>query len=254
MWSCVDCAIKTSTIPAVTIELLPDPIAAAINTHCPQEIGNRRKHANSENLTIDDNGIRSLIKDNCFRSAIALTSRLLSNYGQGINQKGQGVKNTMHSLSLWQTRISLLIKINELEIARTEAEPFGQLSNHDMFYEYTDDQPFKSKKGSLASFSFRLLLAYELPIKLGRAREALQNLKSIITITRRIHTFFSDLQAKSEAAFWKDREIRVLLMMISCSSQLKNFDLAYQTFEHLLKFSDLKDDLKSEAYSYWGRM
>ncbi|KAG5675321.1 hypothetical protein PVAND_005232 [Polypedilum vanderplanki] len=249
-----DNSLKINTIPAVTVELLNDPIAAAINTHCPSEIVNRRKHQNYESLTIDDFGIRSLINDKCYRSAIALTSRLLSNYGQGLNQKGQGgIKHTIHSLQLWQTRISLLIKIGELEIARKEAEPFGQLSNHDMFYDFIEEQQFKSKKGSLPSFSFRLLLAYELPYKLNRIKEALHNLVPILSTSKKIYTFFKNLNCKTEMNFWKDRVIKVLCCIINCAAHLKNFDLALQTYEKILELPDLSDDLKFELYSFWGR-
>lgn len=242
-----------STFPSVTIELLSDPIASAINSHCPAEISNRKKHENSENLTIDDNGIRELIKDNNYRAAISLTSRLLSNYGQGINQKGQEIKHSKHSLQLWYTRLYLLLKINELEIARKEGEVFGQLNNHDMFYE-TQEQVFKSRKGSLPDFAFRLLLAYELPFKLNRPKEALQNLVNMLTTTRKIHKFFKDLDRKSEADFWKEREIRVLCSIINCATHLKNFDLAYQIIQSLLDMQELKEELKFELYSAWGRM
>lgn len=246
---------QSTTLPFVTVELISDPIAAAINIHCPSEIVNR-KHANSENLTIDDNGIRSLINDKCYRSAIALTSRLLANYGQGTNQKGQGgVKHTIHSLQLWSTRLLLLIKIGELEIARKESIPFRQLNNPDMFYEFTDEQIFKSKKGSMASFSFRLLLAYELPLKLNRPKEGLQNLTQMLSVTRKICKFFrfNDNEKEKEYEFWREREIKVLCSMINCATQLKNFDLAHQIFEDLLVIPSVKDDLKFEIYSAWGR-
>lgn len=246
--------IHPTTIPSVSVELLSDPIAQTINTHCPSEISNRKKHENSENLTIDDNGIRELIKDKCYRSAISLTSRLLSNYGQGLNQKGQEIKHSKHSLQLWYTRLYLLIKINELEIARKESEPFGQLNNSDMFYEFPEDQAFKSKKGSLANFAFRMLLAYELPYKLNRPKEALSNLVIILANTRKIHKFFRDLGKKAESEFWKEREIRVLCSIINCATHLKNFDLTNQIFENLLRLPDLKDDFKFEIYSAWGRM
>ncbi|KAL7041590.1 hypothetical protein ACKWTF_000831 [Chironomus riparius] len=252
MWVLPENNQKTTT-PAVSIELFSDPIASAIQTNCPAEIEKRKKHENSENLTIDDNGIRALIKDNCYRSALSLTSRLLSNYGQGL-KSGQEIKHSKHSLQLWYTRIYLLIKINELEIARKESEAFGQLNNADMFYEFTEEQAYKSKKGSLPNFAFRLLLSYELPFKLNRSREALQNLVTILANTRKIHKFFRDLNKLTEAEFWKEREIRVLCSIINCATHLKNFDLINQIFDNLLLLPDLKEDFKFELYSAWGRI
>lgn len=242
------------TVPSATVELLNDPIASAINIHCPSEIINRKKHANSENLTIDDNGIRSLIEDQCYRSAIALTSRLLANYGQGLNQKGQGIKHSLHSLQLWYTRISLLIKIGEYETARKEAEPFGQLNNSDMFYDFVEPQSFNSKKGSLPSFSFRLLLASDLLIKVGQHKEALQNLISMLSVTRKIKNFFKSLEKAEEMEFWKEREIKVLCSIVSCALHLKNYDLVQQTFETLLKLPTLKQEFLFEVHSAWGKI
>jgi hypothetical protein len=255
MWKLPDKDINSQlTTPLVTIELCSDPISALINTHCPSEIINRKKHANSENLTIDDNGIRNLIGDKCYRSAIGLTSRLLANYGQGSNQKGQGVKHSIHSLQLWYTRISLLIKIGEYETARKEAEPFGQLENFDMFYDYNETQPLKSKKGSLASFSFRLLLACDLPIKIGKHKEALSNLTAMLAVTRKIRNFFDGLKKTEEAEFWKERELKVLCCVITCALHLKNYDLVHQSFECLLKLPNLKNEFIFEIHSAWGKM
>lgn len=242
------------TIPLVSVELLNDPIASAINIHCPSEIVNRKKHNNSENLTIDDNGIRNLINDQCYRSAIALTSRLLANYGQGLNQKGQGIKHSIHSLQLWYTRISLLIKIGEFETAKKEAEPFGQLNNQDMFYDFVEQQAYKSKKGSLPSFSFRLLLASDLPIKIGQPKEALQNLTSMLAVTRKIKNFFKTLEKAEESDFWKERELKVLCCIVTCALHLKNYDLVHQTFNTLLNSPSLKGEFIYEIYSAWGKM
>lgn len=253
MWQIPDKNEKT-TVPSVSVELLNDPIASAINTHCPTEISNRKKHANSENLTIDDNGIRNLIEDKCYRSAIALTSRLLANYGQGLNQKGQGIKHSIHSLQLWYTRISLLIKIGEYEIARKEAEPFDQLNNQDMFYDFTEAQPFKSKKGSLPSFSFRLLLASDLLIKIGKPKDALNNLINLLSVTSKIRNFFNDLKKNDEMEFWKEREIKVLCSIVTCALHLKNYDLVFETFQAILKLPNLSNDLLFEIHSSWGKM
>ena len=253
MWSLPDDS-QLSTHPSVSIELINDPISSAINTHCPSEIANRKKHANSENLTIDDNGIRSLINDKCYRSAIGLTSRLLANYGQGSNQKGQEIKHSSHSLQLWYTRISLLIKIGEYEIAKKEAEPFGQLNNRDMFYEYSEPQPYKSKIGSLPCFSFRLLLACDLQIKIGKFKEALRNLTVMLGVTKKIRNFFEIHGKSEESEFWKERQLKILCSMVTCGLHLKNYDLVHQTIKSILELPQLKSDVIFEVYSAWGRM
>lgn len=219
----------------------------------PSEL-NKRKQAHFESLTVDDRGVKTLVEEKCYRGAIALTSRLLTNYGQGFEQKGNTpVKHSPHSLQLWHARLALLIKINELEIARHEAEVFGQLSNADLFYEHQQSQVFRSKHGSMASFSFRLLLAAELPLKLNRPQEALDNLLNMLELTRKIHLFFLDLDKKHEADFWKVRKVRVMCSMINCAMQLKNFDLAHQLFEEIMSLPGLSESVKFSLTSAWGR-
>lgn len=224
-----------------------------MTTHFPTELS-KRKQAQQESLTLDDRGVKTLIDEKCYRGAIALTSRLLTNYGQGFEQKGNTpVKHSAHSLQLWHTRLALLIKINELEIARHEAEVFGQLSNADLFYEHQQPQVFRSRHGSMASFSFRLLLAAELPLKLNKPQEALNNLLDMLEITRKIHKFFSDLGKKPEADFWKERKARVMCSMINCAMHLKNFDLAHQLFEEVTSLPGISESMKFALTSAWGR-
>lgn len=254
MWQLPEKDSNQTTTPSVSVELINDPIAALINTHCPSEIIHRKKYENSDSLTIDDNGIRNLISEKCYRSAIGLTSRLLANYHQGSNQKGQNAKHSIHSLQLWYTRISLLIKIGEYETARKEAEPFGQLNNLDMFYDFPKPQPFKSKRGSMPSFSFRLLLACDLPIKIGKHKEALINLTSMLAVTRKIRNFFINLEKSEEAEFWKERELKVLCCITTCALHLKNYDLVHQTFNSLLKLPNLTNEFIFEIHSAWGKM
>lgn len=205
-----------------------------------------------EALTVDDRGIKSLIDEKCYRAAIALTSRLLTNHGQGI-QGNTSAKHSVHSLQLWHTRIALLIKINELEVARNEAEVFGQLSNSEFFYEHQQPQVFKSRHGSMASFTFRLLLASELPLKLNKQHEALNNLLTMLDATTKIHKFFVDLGKVNEVDFWQHRKILVLSSMINCSMVMRNFDLAHQLYQKILAMPNLNEDLQYTITSAWGR-
>lgn len=230
-----------------------DPITQAVSVHFPSELS-KRKQPQMESLTVDDRGIKTLIDEKCYRGAIALTSRLLTNYGQGFEQnRNTSLKHSAHSLQLWHTRIALLIKINELEIARHEADAFEQLNNPDLFYEHQKPQTFKSKHGTMASFSFRLLLAAELPMRLNKPHDALNNLLTMLEVTRKIHKFFTDLGNQNEAEFWKDRKVSVLSSMINCAMQLKNFDLAHQLFDEVKALPNLSDETRFSLTSAWGR-
>lgn len=207
-----------------------------------------------ESITVDDRGIKTLINENCFRAALSLSCRLLANYGQGFEQRGKSlVKHTSHSLQLWHTRIAILLKLNLLDIAKTEAEAFGDLNRSDLFYEHSQTQEFKSKYGSFPSFSFRLLLAAELPLRLGRPNEALDNLVKILEITTKIQTFLAELKKTAESNFWMERRVRVMCAMINCAMHLKNYDLAHQLFDKILKIPELKQPVKFSIGSAQGR-
>lgn len=121
---------------------------------------------------------------------------------------------SVHSLQLYFVRLSLLVKLQEFELAKFEATPFGQLENPDVFFDFNSQ--VNKKSGSIASFSFRLLLA-ELPIHLDAPKVALENLIDMLDITRKIKGFYADQGKETEAEFWKLREIKVLSSLINCS-------------------------------------
>ena len=59
---------------------------------------------------------------------------------------------------IWFTRLGLLVKLKLFNIAETEAEHFGELDKPDLFYQYYPEL-YQGRRGSLASWSMRLLLA-----------------------------------------------------------------------------------------------
>lgn len=179
-----------------------------------------------------------------------MTGRLLAVYGYD----GKTIsKHTPHSLQLWFTRLSLLLKIGEYEACCLEAEPFDKLEKPDIFHDYKDQQIYKSKKGSMACFSFRLLLAI-LPMYSNKTKLAINNLINLLEVTKKIRIFFEKQEKTNEFEFWKQREILIMHHLINCSLFLKNFDLTHQLFEEILKLPNLSDDDKFTHYSAWGRI
>lgn len=169
----------------------------------------RRKeiNLNEDAVTQDDFGLRNLIRAGCFRSALNLTTRLLAVYGQGYNKVGQVSKNTSHSLGIWFTRLSTLLRLGQYEICLKEAEAFGKLDRPDIFYEHYPDL-YAGRIGSMACFSFRLLLA-ELPIYRGTLNEAMNNLTDLLEKCRRIQKKFEQ-ESQPAGAFWTKRVHRVI--------------------------------------------
>jgi trafficking protein particle complex subunit 12 len=163
-----------------------------------------------DEVTRDDRGLRILIEKGYYRAAINLTSHLLSNYS---NSLGQPTKITNHSLQLWFTRLALLVKLGELEIVQTEAANFGMLDRPDMFYEFYPEM-YNGKKGSMASFSFRLLLA-DLPQFYGAARASIDRLAYLNSIVDQICQHYEKIGYEDAKKFWRRRSRRVLHSIIN---------------------------------------
>ncbi|TMW39429.1 hypothetical protein DOY81_015491, partial [Sarcophaga bullata] len=127
------------------------------------------------------------------------------------------------SLQLWFTRLALLAKLGEFELLQQEAEPFEQLNKPDVYYEFYPEM-YPGKTGSIACFSFRLLLA-EMPIYLGNPQLALDRLSELYVICNEIKQYYANIQPKEAQDFWKKRELRVLHAIVNCAIILKKYNL-----------------------------
>jgi len=99
-------------------------------------------------------------------------------------------------------------------LLNAEAEPFGQLRTADVFYDFYPEM-YNGKSGSIACFSFRLLLA-ELPIYLGKPHIALDRLSELHVTSREIKEHYNNLRNKTAEEFWQRRCERVLHSIINC--------------------------------------
>ncbi|XP_058066794.1 trafficking protein particle complex subunit 12 [Anopheles bellator] len=245
------------TMPGVSVATdLTDPVQEAVGLLVDTNEAQQRKLLLPDNVTQDERGLRELIENGCFRSAVNLTARLLTIKQQGFGHAGHPVKHSPNSLQLWFTRLALLIKLGQYEIARVEAEPFGSLSNPDVFYEFYHPDMHSDRKGSMAPFSFRLLLA-ELPIYLGAPRVALDRLTELLAIVIQIKVYFDRAgapHAKEAHELWSSRETRVLHSIINCSLAVKDFGLAEQLLNRLLEDQTMVLISRRTLISAWGRI
>uniref|UniRef100_A0A8C6P8H7 Trafficking protein particle complex subunit 12 n=1 Tax=Nothobranchius furzeri TaxID=105023 RepID=A0A8C6P8H7_NOTFU len=81
-------------------------------------------------------GLKQLVSSKNWRAAVDLTGRLLTAHGQGYGKAGQPTSHTTDSLQLWFVRLALLTKLNLFQNAELEFEPFGNLDQPDLYYEY----------------------------------------------------------------------------------------------------------------------
>ncbi|XP_058466496.1 trafficking protein particle complex subunit 12 [Malaya genurostris] len=246
------------TMPGISVATdLNDPVQEAVGFLIDPIEGQHRKILSPDDVTQDERGLRELIEHECFRSAVNLTARLLTIKQQGFGRAGFSVKHSPNSLQLWFTRLALLVKLGQYDIARVEAEPFESLNKPDMFYEFYHPDMHADRKGSMAPFSFRLLLA-ELPIYLGAPKNALDKLMEVLAVTSQIRNYFERFPvnpAKSNAEkFWHLRETRILHSIVNCSLLLKDFSLVDQLIRRLVDDPVASADEKCLLLSSWGRI
>jgi trafficking protein particle complex subunit 12 len=160
-----------------------------------------------------------------YRTAVNLTGRLLSIYGQGYNCAGQTTKNTPHSLQLWFTRLALLLKLGLFDLCQTEASNFGMLNRPDMFYEFYPDM-YKEKRGSMVCFSFRLLLA-DLPQYLNKPKQSIDRLVYMNSITEQIIQHYESIAFEDAKVFWKNRQRRIFHSIINAGLMVFTLSKVY---------------------------
>lgn len=128
----------------------------------------------------------------------------LRNIISGQGRTGQPAKHTTHSLQLWFTRFALLVKLGQYDLCHFESEPFGSLTRPDIYFEVNKSvnsmeqskkklffqfypEMYPNRRGSMASFSFRLLLA-ELPSYLGQPKTAMDKLTELSLISSEVNS------------------------------------------------------------------
>ncbi|KAK3537738.1 hypothetical protein QTP70_017874, partial [Hemibagrus guttatus] len=130
-------------------------------------------------------GLKQLIGTKNWRAAVDLTGRLLTAHGQGYGKSGQPSTHTTDTLQLWFVRLALLVKLSLFQNAELEFEPFGNLDQPDLYYEYYPTVYPGRRGSSMVPFSMRVLHA-ELSQYLNKPQESLDRLHSMRSICQKI--------------------------------------------------------------------
>ncbi|XP_020775509.2 trafficking protein particle complex subunit 12 [Boleophthalmus pectinirostris] len=192
-------------------------------------------------------GLKQLISTKNWRAAVDLTGRLLTAHGQGYGKAGQATSHTTDSLQLWFVRLALLTKLNLFQNAELEFEPFGNLDQPDLYYEYYPNV-YPGRRGSMVPFSMRLLHA-ELPQYLAKPQEALDRLHTLRTVCLSIlenlekglaedGSMITLTQENRQASLklWKSRLSRVMYSMANCLLLMKDYILAVETYQSIIQY------------------
>ncbi|XP_074516061.1 trafficking protein particle complex subunit 12 [Sebastes fasciatus] len=192
-------------------------------------------------------GLKRLISSKNWRAAVDLTGRLLTAHGQGYGKAGQPTSHTTDSLQLWFVRLALLTKLNLFQNAELECEPFGNLDQPDLYYEYYPTV-YPGRRGSMVPFSMRLLHA-ELPQYLAKPQEALDRLHNLKTVCLAIlenlekglaedGSMITLTQENRQVSLklWRSRLSRVMYSMANCLLLMKDYVLAVETYHSIIQY------------------
>ncbi|KAM6149908.1 trafficking protein particle complex subunit 12 isoform 2-T2 [Erethizon dorsatum] len=200
-----------------------------------------------DNLTMP--GLKFDNIQNCrnWRAAVDLCGRLLTAHGQGYGKSGLPTSHTTDSLQLWFVRLALLVKLGLFQNAEMEFEPFGNLDQPDLYYEYYP-HVYPGRRGSMVPFSMRILHA-ELQQYLGNPQESLDRLHRIRTVCSQILANLeqglaedgglSSVTLESRQAsvqLWRARLGRVLYSTANCLLLMKEYVLAVDAYRAVIQY------------------
>lgn len=230
------------------------------------EDGNvHRNVLTASDVTQDERGLRTLIQAGCYKAAINLSGRLLAVYAQGYGKINQPSKHSPHSLQLWFTRLALLTKLKQIDILENESKPFGNLDKPDMYFTFYPEL-YGTRPGSMASFSFRLLLA-EIPMYCGKPKQALDNLYKLLATVNQIianfsagfsgdgsHIKINPAEQEDAIRLWKSRRCRILISITNSAVSMKNYVLGIDILEKLCESADWTAEQMDALKASIGRL
>ncbi|XP_051469914.1 trafficking protein particle complex subunit 12 isoform X1 [Apus apus] len=207
----------------------------------------KRQVLNANSVEQSFVGLKQLISSKNWKAAVDLCGWLLTAHGQGYKKSGLPTNHTTDSLQLWFVRLALLVKLNLFQNAEMEFEPFGNLDQPDLYYEYYP-HVYPGRKGSMVPFSMRILHA-ELPQYLGNPQESLDRLHSMKIICAKIlenleqglaedgsMTNITQENRQASVQLWRSRLGRVMYSMANCLLMMKDYVLAVDAYHTVIKY------------------
>ncbi|XP_028396842.1 trafficking protein particle complex subunit 12-like [Dendronephthya gigantea] len=189
-------------------------------------------------VTCDTAGLKQLLRAECWRSALNLTTKLLGN-NAGHDTADQHSSN---NFEIWFCRIALMVQLKMHTAADIELEAFGNLDAAVLYYEFYPDL-YPDRQGTMVPFCFRLLAAM-LPQHVDRPKEALDKLFYVHSICLQVlRNLTAELGADKEnlealqkgIKLWKERLIKVLYCIGNTFLSVKEYGLAIAVFKQISK-------------------
>uniref|UniRef100_A0A8C3ICA0 Trafficking protein particle complex subunit 12 n=1 Tax=Chrysemys picta bellii TaxID=8478 RepID=A0A8C3ICA0_CHRPI len=210
----------------------------------------KRQVLNANSVEQSFVGLKQLINSKNWRAAVDLCGRLLTAHGQGYGKNGLPTNHTTDSLQLWFVRLALLVKLNLFQNAELEFEPFGNLDQPDLYYEYYP-HVYPGRKGSMVPFSMRILHA-ELEQYLGNPQESLDRLHSMKTICTKDYVLAVDAY-HTVIKYYPEQEPQLLSGIGRIFLQIGDIKTAEKYFQDVEKMSQKWDGLQYQIMVLMNR-
>jgi len=242
-----------------------DPIRDLVAKYQGEGEASKRHTLAADGVTADTRGLQQLIAVGNYRAAVNLTAQLLEMYGQGRGKAGQLSKHSQSSLQIWFTRLALLVKLRLFTVAEAEADHFGDLDRPDVFFQYYPEMYGSDRRGSLAPWSMRLLLA-QLPGLSGKhvlttnklfallfaVRKLIANLTAGLAADGGVWLDATDDERRAASECWRERERRVVYSLINNAISCADFESAIKCLDMLVPIE--KDERKAALHAAYGRL
>ena len=229
-------------VPSVQFETPQvDPVKELVAKYLNVDEASPRAVLTEDMVTPDSAGLKQLLRAECWRSALNLTTRLLTatNVGQ---QTASQLVHSPSNLEIWFCRIAMFYQLNMYSAADVELEAFGNLDAAVLYYEFYPDL-YPGKEGTMIPFCFRILAAM-LPQHLDRPNEALDKLFHLHSVCLQVLRNLSAKIACSDdieealqkgMELWQKRLLKVLYCIGNTFLSMKEYVLAISVFKQIAK-------------------
>ena len=217
-----------------------DPVKELVSKFLSGQETPSRAALTEDMVSNDTTGLKQLLRAQCWRSALNLTTNLLgTNNAQNTASR---LVQSPHNLEIWFCRIALFYQLKMYSAADAELEAFGNLDAAVLYYEFHPDL-YPGKEGTMVPFCFRILAAM-LPQYVDRSKEALDKLFCVhgicLQVLRSLLTSLGDSGEGDEALqkgieLWKERLLKVLYCIGNTFLSLKEYSLAISVFNQIAK-------------------
>uniref|UniRef100_A0A0N5A9F1 TPR_REGION domain-containing protein n=1 Tax=Syphacia muris TaxID=451379 RepID=A0A0N5A9F1_9BILA len=166
------------------------------------------------------------------RAAVNLTTKLLTDLGQGYGMAGQPSMNTFQTFELWACRFQLLMALKLYNLLSDELLAFEELDAPDLYIQYYP-QAYGVDKGTLVPFSLRLVHAESLRFT-PYPWAAIKRIDALEDNVRRVIEYEKENSSDEAIKAWELRLVAVQKLRARTLYFLKEYNLCMMLYSRIM--------------------